>query len=118
MQRYLELAAARPPKLEYLYAARDIVKSLRFYLSEEQCYDVNMAHKAINEWRKDDHGVQTIEPDLKSILAWTIATGLNSIIVEVTRPGETVIVGVSSGQLEGSASLQLPSQAHQEVLRL
>ncbi len=41
VRRFLDLAAARPPKSEELSAARDAMEALRFYLSEEQCRDIN-----------------------------------------------------------------------------
>lgn len=65
VQRFLDLAAARPPKLEDVYHAWDIVKALRFYLSEEQCREVNVAQVELNEWRYNDHQMRIIEPELK-----------------------------------------------------
>ncbi|MGH8546002.1 MAG: diadenylate cyclase [Gammaproteobacteria bacterium] len=64
VQRYLELAAERPPRLEDIYRARDTVKAFRFYLSEAQCRDVNLTQEALNNWRYNDHRTMINDGDL------------------------------------------------------
>lgn len=65
VQLYLELTTIRPPKTEELFEAWEDVKSLRFYLSEDQCRQVNLARDTDNEWRKRHGWVQIIENELK-----------------------------------------------------
>lgn len=60
VQRYIDLASARPPQLDEIYRARNTLTPLQFYLSEEQCWQVNLAHASLNEWRKQWGGPEII----------------------------------------------------------
>lgn len=64
VRRYLDLAAVRPPHLPHISEAWDAVKSLQFYLSEEQCAALNAARATIDEWRKENTMIRIIEADL------------------------------------------------------
>lgn len=64
VQRYVELAAEEPPNLEEISDAWRIVKSLRFYLSSQQCDAVNGATAIIDDWRKRNTSVRLAEPEL------------------------------------------------------
>jgi hypothetical protein len=65
VERYLELAAERPPRKGEVSAARDTVGALAFYLSGEQCSEINSAQTALAEWRKEQGEMQIIYPNLQ-----------------------------------------------------
>ena len=64
VRRYVELAAEQPPSLAQVAEAFGVVKSLRFYLSADQCESVNEAAAVIDEWRKKNSSIRIVEPRL------------------------------------------------------
>lgn len=61
VRRYVELATEESPNLARISDALDTVKSLRFYLSAEQCDAVNGAMAKVDEWRKNNTNIRIIE---------------------------------------------------------
>ncbi|MEU8045705.1 hypothetical protein AB0B71_16375 [Micromonospora echinofusca] len=57
LSRYLRLAAERPPHFEWTHEAQDDLAKYKFYLSQEQCDQVNAAVVALNHWRMSNHGM-------------------------------------------------------------
>ncbi|MEV0394126.1 hypothetical protein [Polymorphospora rubra] len=57
LSRYLSLAAERPPHFEWTYEAQDDLAEYKFYLSQEQCDQVNTAVAALNDWRMSNRGM-------------------------------------------------------------
>jgi hypothetical protein len=57
LSRYLSLASERPPQLEWTHEAEDDLAKYQFYLSQEQCDQVNAAAGALNDWRMNNHGM-------------------------------------------------------------
>jgi len=64
VERYVSLAATRPPDFANLSPAWDRVKSLRFYLSEKQCREVNAARTAVDDWQDQNGELRIVESDL------------------------------------------------------
>ncbi len=64
VNRFLKLSSNRPPDFAVVYAAWDRVKNLQFYLSAEQCDDVNRARQEVEQWRRENVGMEVIEADL------------------------------------------------------
>ncbi|MET8527167.1 hypothetical protein [Micromonospora sp. NPDC005172] len=65
ISRYLNLAAERPPHLEWTHEAQDDLAIYRFYLSREQCNLVNAAAAAMESWKMGNHGISVGRDDWK-----------------------------------------------------
>lgn len=63
---YVQACSASPPRLEDQRNAWDTIKSLKFYLSANQCRQLNEARQHLNEWCRVNDYLQIIEPDLMS----------------------------------------------------
>jgi hypothetical protein len=61
---YLKVSLTRPPNLEVTSKAWDAVKALKFYLSEDQCNELNAARAALDEWEKSRTQIWIVEDDL------------------------------------------------------
>ncbi|HEV2375838.1 MAG TPA: hypothetical protein VGS19_27185 [Streptosporangiaceae bacterium] len=69
VERYLRLVDTRPLPLAQVFDAWDDVNALAFYLSDQQCRDVNAATSRLRSWcAAHDRpliGMQDFEPDLE-----------------------------------------------------
>jgi hypothetical protein len=64
VQRYLDVAAQRPPDTKQVYGAWDLLEKLNFYLSSEQCKKVNEARRGIDAWEEVNSTMRLIKRDL------------------------------------------------------
>jgi hypothetical protein len=65
VEGYLKVASATSLDVREVNSAWDVVKAVQFYLSSEQCEELNRARARVDEWRKESSNIWIVESDLK-----------------------------------------------------